>query len=321
MHVVIPDDYQDVVRTLDCFEKLNGFDVTIYSDSVKDVETLATHFQEADALVLIRERTAIREELLARLPHLELICQTGRGIPHIDLDACTRHGVAVAVGGGSPYAPAELTWGLILAATRHIPSEVESMKAGRWQSTPGIGVGLHGRTLGIYGYGNIGWLVAGYGRAFGMRVLVWGRIGSLARARADGYEAAESKAALFQQSDVLSLHIKLNEETRGVVSAADLAQMKLSALLVNTSRAELIEHGALEAALRAGRPGFAAVDVYENEPVIDHPLLRMDNVLCTPHIGYVERDTYESYFSTAFDQLLAFSKGQPVELLNPQVLR
>lgn len=319
MHVVISDDYQNVVRTLDCFEKLNGFDVTIYSDSVKDVETLATRFEEADALVLIRERTAIREALLARLPRLKLICQTGRGIPHIDLEACTRHNVAVAIGGGSPYAPAELTWGLILAATRHIPREVESMKAGRWQST--LGVGLHGRTLGIYGYGNIGSLVAGYGHAFGMRVLVWGRSGSLERARADGYETVESKTALFQQSDVLSLHIKLNDETRGIVMAADLAQMKSSALLVNTSRAELIEHDALEAALRAGRPGFAAVDVYENEPVIDHPLLHMDNALCTPHIGYVERDAYESYFSTAFDQLLAFSNGQPIELLNPQVLR
>jgi D-3-phosphoglycerate dehydrogenase len=317
MRVVIPDDYQNVVRTLDCFEKVSGFDVTIYTDSVKDVATLAARFHDADALVLIRERTAIREELLSHLPSLKLICQTGRGIPHIDLDACTRHGVAVAVGGGSPYAPAELTWGLILAATRHIPREVESMRAGRWQSS--LGVGLHGHTLGIYGFGNIGRLVAGYGRTFGMRVLVWGREGSLERARQDGYESASSKAELFQQSDVLSLHIKLNQETRGIVTAADLAQMKPTALLVNTSRAELIEHGALEAALLAGRPAFAAVDVYESEPVVDHPLLRMNNALCTPHIGYVEREAYESYFGTAFDQLLAFADGQPIEILNPQV--
>lgn len=318
MQIVIPDDYQDAVRTLDCFHKLDGQQVRIYNDSVKDVETLAARFQDAEVLVLIRERTAITEPLLGRLPELKLICQTGRGIPHIDLDACTRHGVAVAVGGGSPYAPAELTWGLVLAATRHIPQEVARMKAGQWQTT--LGMGLHGRTLGIYGYGKLGSLVAGYGRAFGMHVLVWGREGSLARARADGFALAASQEALFRESDVLSLHLKLVEKTRGIVTASDLGMMKPSALLVNASRAGLIEPGVLEAALRTGRPGFAAVDVYEDEPVTDHPLLHMENVVCTPHLGYVEKDGYELYFSTAFDQLLAFSNGNPTGIINPEAL-
>lgn len=318
MNIVIPDDYQDAVRTLDCFRKLDGQQVRIYRDSAKDVETLAERFQDADVLVLIRERTAITAPLLERLPKLKLICQTGRGIPHIHLEACTRHGVAVAVGGGSPYAPAELAWGLVLAAMRHIPQEVARLKAGQWQTT--LGTGLHGRTLGIYGYGKLGSLIAGYGRAFGMHVLVWGREGSLSRARAEGFAHAASREALFRESDVLSLHLKLTGETRGIVTASDLAMMKPSALLVNTSRAGLIEPGALEAALRAGRPGFAAVDVYEDEPVTDHTLLHMDNVVCTPHLGYVEKDSYELYFSTAFDQLLAFFQGNPTGIVNPEAL-
>lgn len=319
MNIVILDDYQDAVRHLDCFSTLAGQKVTIYHDSVKDTDILAERLSDADALVLIRERTAITETLLERLPKLKLICQTGRGMPHIDVAACTRHGVAIAVGGGSPYAPAELTWALVLASVRHIPQEVASMKAGQWQTT--LGTALHGRTLGIFGYGNIGKLVANYGRAFGMRVLVWGREGSLTRAQADGYEAADSKRELFQQSDVLSLHLKLNEETRGIVTINDLVQMKPTALLVNTSRAGLTVPGALEEALRAGRPGFAAVDVYEDEPVKDHPLLHMDNVICTPHLGYVEKDTYESYFATAFNQLRAFVAGTPIDIINPEALR
>lgn len=316
MHIVIPDDYQDAVRSLDCFHNLTNTEhtVTIYHDSVKDVETLATRFQDADVLLLIRERTAITEPLLARLPRLKLICQTGRGIPHIDLDACTRHGVAVAVGSGSPYAPAELTWALVLAAMRHIPQEVASMKAGKWQST--LGVALHSRTLSIFGYGKIGSLVARYGRAFGMNVLIWGREGSRTRAEADGFRIAANKETLFREADVLSVHLKLTQETCGIVTSADLAMMKPSALLVNTSRAELIERGALVGALRAGRPGFAAVDVYESEPVIDDPLLHMENALCTPHIGYVEKDCYESYFGIAFEQVLAFAAGEAIPLLN-----
>jgi D-3-phosphoglycerate dehydrogenase / 2-oxoglutarate reductase len=320
MKIVIPDDYQNAVRHLDSFNKLklSEHQVTIYHDNVKEIETLAKRFQGADALILIRERTAINEPLLALLPDLKLICQTGRGIPHIDLAACTRHGVAVAVGSGASHSTAELTWGLILASMRHIPQEVARLKAGQWQTT--LGTGLHGRTLGILGYGKIGSVVAGYGRAFGMQVLVWGREGSLTCARADGFATAASQRELFRRADVLSLHVKLVKETRGIVTAADLAEMKPSALLVNTSRAELIETHVLVEALKAGRPGSAAVDVYEVEPVKDHPLLHLDNVICTPHLGFVEKDNYELYFETAFDQLLAFAAGRPLEVLNPEVL-
>lgn len=317
MQIVIPDDYQDAVRTLDCFSKLAGHDVTIYNDTRKSIEALTERFKNADALVLIRERTTITDALLKRLPKLKMISQTGRGIPHIDLDACTKHGVAVAVGGGSPYAPAELTWALIMASTRQLMTDVIAMKRGGWQTT--FGVGLRGRTLGIFGYGKIGSIVANYGKAFGMNVLIWGRDGSLNRAAADGFETAASQRDLFARSDVLSLHIKLTAETTAIVTRSDLAAMRTTAHLINTSRAELIEGGALEAALRAGRPGFAVVDVYEDEPVSDHPLLHMDNVICTPHLGYVERDSYELYFAAAFDNLLAYFDGRPVELLNEGV--
>jgi D-3-phosphoglycerate dehydrogenase / 2-oxoglutarate reductase len=318
MKIVIPDDYQDAVRSLDCFATLSGHEVTIYNDTVKDDDSLVKRFAEADVLVLIRERTAISEALLERLPKLRLISQTGRGTPHIDLEACTRHGVAVAVGGGSPQAPAELTWALVLAAMRHIPREVARFKEGTWQTT--LGTGLRGRTLGIYGYGRIGSVVAGYGQAFGMRVLVWGREGSLRRASEAGFETAASKDDLFEQSDVLSLHLKLSAETRGILTPDDLAKMKQTSLLVNTSRAELIEPGALEVALKAGRPGFATVDVYEEEPVKDHPLLHLDNAICTPHLGYVEKDSYEMYFGAAFDEILAFEAGNPEHIINPEAL-
>jgi D-3-phosphoglycerate dehydrogenase / 2-oxoglutarate reductase len=316
--IIIPDDYQQAVQSLNCFHKLNDYDVTVYHDTTKNIDTLVERFYQADALVLIRERTAITEPLLARLPNLKFISQTGKGAAHIDLEACTRHRVAVAVGTGSPYAPAELTWALILAAMRNLPQEIASMKAGYWQTT--LGRGLHGRTLGIFGYGKIGSLVAGYGRAFGMNVLIWGREGSLTRADSDGFETVSSQRELFERSDILSLHIKLSQETRGLVTADDLAVMQPSALLVNTSRAELIAPGALVEALQAGRPGYAAVDVYEAEPVSDHPLLHMDNVMCTPHIGYVEKDSYELYFDAAFDQLLGFAAGNPTNILNSEVL-
>lgn len=317
MNIIIPDDYQDVVRQLNCFDKLAGHDVTIYNNTRKNIEALAARFKDADVLVLIRERTAVTEALLKQLPKLRMISQTGRGVPHIDLDACTRHGVAVAAGGGSPYAPAELTWALIMASTRRLITDVIAMKRGDWQTT--LGVGLRGRTLGIFGYGKIGGIVANYGRAFGMKVLVWGREGSLGRAKADSFEVAGDQQELFARSDVLSLHVKLTAETNGLIRQNDLAIMKTTAHFINTSRAELIEQGVLEAALSAGRPGFAAVDVYENEPVNDHPLLHMDNVICTPHIGYVERDSYELYFAAAFDNLLAYFGGHPVELLNEDV--
>lgn len=314
MKVVVLDDYQDAVRHLDCFSKLDGQQVTIYHDSIKDVAELATRLQDAEVLVLIRERTAITEDLLARLPKLKLISQTGKGTAHIDLAACTRRGVAVVAGGGSPYAPAELTWGLVLAAMRHIPQEVARLKAGQWR--PALGLSLRGRTLGIFGYGQIGSLVASYGRAFGMRVLVWGRTGSLTRAQADGFAIAANQQVLFEQSDVLSLHIKLTAETRGIITAVDLAGMKPTALFVNTSRAGLLEQGVLETALRAGHPGFAALDVYENEPVVNHPLFHMDNVVCTPHLGYIDKDSYELYFSTAFNHVLAFVSGNPINIVN-----
>lgn len=303
MKIVIPDDYQDAVRRLDCFAKLAAHDVTIYNDTVTGTAALAERFREADALVLIRERTAIDDVLLAQLPRLKLIAQTGRGTAHIDMKACERRGIEVAVGTGSPIAPAELTWALVMAAMRFLPQEVASLRAGHWQSH--LGRALRGRTLGVYGYGKIGTLVAGYGRAFGMKVAVFGREGSLARATADGY-ATTSREELFATSDVLSLHLRLTDETEGIVTRADLARMKPDALLVNTSRAELIEPDALVEALRAGRPGFAAVDVYESEPWTTHPLLALDNVICTPHLGYVERDSYELYFGQAFDAINAW---------------
>jgi D-3-phosphoglycerate dehydrogenase / 2-oxoglutarate reductase len=319
MKIVIPDDYQNAVRTLDAFGKLNGHEVTIYNDTVTDIETLAARFQDADALVLIRERTPITADLLARLPNLKFISQTGRTVPHIDLAACTQRGIPVAAGSGSPYAPAELTWALIMAATRNLPQEIASMKAGHWQTT--LGWGLHGRTLGILGYGKIGALVANYGRAFGMRVIAYGREGSQSRAHADGFETVSSQHDLFAQSDVLSAHLKLVNDTRGIITQDDLAAMKSTALFVNTSRAELVVSGALESALQSGRPGFAAVDVYEEEPVRDHALLHMPNVICTPHLGYVEKDSYELYFGTAFDQLLAFFAGHSINILNSEALK
>ena len=319
MKVVVSDDYQGAVATLDCFSRLDGHDVTIYRDTVTDVTALADRFAGAEALVLIRERTRISRDLVERLPALRLIAQTGRGIPHIDLDSCTEHGVAVCVGGGSPIAPAELTWGLILASVRHIPRESSTVRSGGWQTT--IGSELHGKTLGIYGYGGIGALVARYGRAFGMRVVASGREGSAARASADGVETVP-RDALFRNSDVLSLHLKLTDETRGVVTAADLASMKPSALLVNTARSGLIELGALADGLERGRPGLAAVDVFDEEPVPEgDPLVARENALCTPHIGYVTRESYELFFGQAFDHVNAFASGAPTGVVNPDSLR
>lgn len=322
MKISILDDYHDTLRTLACFQKLNGHDVEIWNDQVQDVDTLAERLKETEALVLIRERTQIRGPLLDRLRRLKLISQ--RSVyPHIDIDACTRLGVIVSsnLHASTPsYATAELTWGLVLAAMRQIPQQVAALHAGKWQI--GVGNSLRGKTLGIYGYGRIGSVVAGYGRVFGMRVLAWSSEGSLARARADGYATAESKRRFFEECDVLSLHLRLVKATRGIVSADDLACMKPTALLVNTSRAALIEPGALVQALRKGRPGMAAVDVYEEEPVRDvqHPLLGMSNVVCTPHIGYVTRDEYEVQFSDVFDQIAAYCAGNPVHVVNPEVL-
>jgi D-3-phosphoglycerate dehydrogenase / 2-oxoglutarate reductase len=322
MKISILDDYHDTLRTLACFDKLAGHDVTIWNDHVQDVDALTERLHDTEVLVLIRERTKIRAPLLERLPKLRLISQ--RSVyPHIDIDACTRLGVIVSSSqhpGTPSYATAELTWGLVLAAMRQIPQQMTALKEGKWQI--GVGSTLRGKTLGIFGYGRIGSVVAGYGKAFGMSVSVWAREASLAQARADGYATARSKEAFFEDCDVISLHMRLVEATRGIVTAADLARMKPTALLVNTSRAPLIAPDALVNALRAGRPGMAAVDVYEDEPMRDtsHPLLTMDNVVCTPHIGYVSREEYEVQFTDIFDQITAYAAGTPINVVNPAVL-
>jgi D-3-phosphoglycerate dehydrogenase len=326
--IAVLDDWQDTVRTLACFGKVAEHDVTIWRDHTKDIDALAERLKDAEALALIRERTPIRAPLLERLDRLRLISQMSV-YPHIDVEACTRRGVILstftgssATGAAPPsYATAELTWGLVIAALRRIPHEVAALRAGTWQAHP-IGTGLRGKTLGIYGYGRIGAVVASYGRAFGMRGLVWGRETTREKARADGYTPAASREAFFEESDVLSLHVRLIDATRAMITPADLGRMKPTALLVNTSRAGLIAPGALEAALRAGRPGMAAVDVYEEEPVVGgaHPLLSMDNVVCTPHLGYVERGGLEAQFSTIFDQILAYAAGAPINVVNPEAL-
>jgi D-3-phosphoglycerate dehydrogenase len=322
MNITILDDYQDALRHLACFSKLEGHNVRVWNDHTQDEDVLAERLKDTEILVPIRERTQIRAPLIARLGKLKMISQ--RGVyPHLDVAACTRHGVIVSSDmhpGVPSYATAELTWGLIIAAMRRIPQEMESLKNGAWQST--VGYGLRGRTLGIFGYGRIGSTVAGYGKAFGMKVMVWGRETTLAKARADGFSTAASKQSFFEQCDVVSLHMRLLDGTRGIVNAADLARMKPTALIVNTSRAGLMEAGVLEQALRAGRPGMAALDVFENEPVLtrEHPLFAMSNVVCTPHLGYVEHDALEAQFSASFDQVVAYHAGEPINVVNPEVL-
>jgi D-3-phosphoglycerate dehydrogenase len=322
MKISILDDYHDTLRTLDCFTKLSGHEITIWNDHVQDVDVLAERLRDTEVLVVIRERTEIRAPLLHRLDKLRLISQ--RSVyPHIDIEACTRLGIIVSSSqhpGTPSYATAELTWALVLAAMRQVPQQMSALKAGRWQI--GVGNSLHGKTLGVYGFGRIGNVVAGYGRAFAMNVLVWASEGSRTRARSDGYSVASSKEAFFSECDVISLHMRLVDATRGIVTSSDLARMKPTALLVNTSRAPLIEPGALVAALKAGRPGLAAVDVYEEEPLLDtgHPLFAMPDVVCTPHIGYVTHDEYEVQFSDVFDQIVAYAAGRPGNVVNPQVL-
>ena len=322
MNISILDDYFDTLRTLACFQKLKDHHVQIWNDHVQEIDQLAERLKDTEVLVLIRERTKIQAPLLERLNKLKLISQRSV-FPHIDIDACTRHGVIVSSSqhAGTPcYAAAELTWGLILAAVRQIPQQMASLKAGNWQI--GVGDTLRGKTLGIYGYGRIGSVVAGYGKAFGMKVLAWSNEVARARARADGYATAHSKEEFFKECDVISLHLRLHNATRGIVTAHDLSLMKPTALLVNTSRAPLIEPGALARALQLGRPRMAAVDVYEQEPLVDknYPLLGMKNVVCTPHIGYVTRDEYEVQFAEIFDQIAAFCAGAPINVVNPAVL-
>jgi D-3-phosphoglycerate dehydrogenase / 2-oxoglutarate reductase len=323
VRVSILDDYFDTLRTLRCFDKLAGHEVTVWNDHVLDVDELAGRLGTCEALVLIRERTEIRRPLVERLPHLRLISQ--RSVyPHIDIDACSRLGIVVSsdLHAGAPsYATAELTWGLALAAMRQIPQQVNSLRAGQWQM--GLGHTLRGKTLGIFGYGRIGRVVAGYGKAFGMPVLIWASEPSRAAAAADGFDVASSQEAFFASCDVLSLHVRLNDATRGIVKATDLGCMRPTSLFVNTSRAGLVEPGALVAALASGRPALAAVDVYETEPLVDlsDPLLAMDNVVCTPHIGYVTRDEWELQFADVFEQINAFAAGSPINVVNPEALR
>ena len=332
MNIVILDDYQDAVRKLACASRLEAYAAKVYTNTVKGLGQLSVRLKDADIIVLNRERTHLNRQLIEKLPKLKLIAQTGRAGPHIDLAACTERGIAVAEGVGSPIAPAELTWALIMAAARRLPHYISNLKHGVWQqsglkagSMPvnfGLGTTLKGKTLGILGYGRIGQLVAGYGEAFGMNVLVWGREASRARALVDGFSVPDSREAFFSQSDVISLHLRLTEETRSSVRSDDLAQMKATSLLVNTSRAELIEPDALISGLNRGRPGMAAVDVFESEPILQgHALLRLENCICTPHIGYVEQDSYEMYFGSAFDNVINFIKGTPTNIVNPGALQ
>ncbi|KTT23176.1 D-2-hydroxyacid dehydrogenase family protein [Pseudacidovorax intermedius] len=332
MNIVILDDYQDAVRKLRCASKLDAYTAKVYTNTVKGIGQLSVRLRDADVIVLIRERTQISRQLVDKLPRLKLISQTGRVGGHVDVNACTEYGVAVAEGTGSPLAPAELTWALIMAAMRRLPQYISNLKHGAWQQSglksasmpPNFGLGsvLKGKTLGIWGYGRIGQLVARYGQAFGMQVVIWGREASCERARSDGFQTAPSREALFEMSDVLTLHLRLNDDTRGLVTLEDLSRMKPTSLFVNTSRAELVESDALLAALNRGRPGMAAIDVFESEPPLQgHALLRLENCICTPHIGYVEQESYELYFGQAFDNVVSFIRGNPTNIVNPGALQ
>lgn len=332
MNIVILDDYQDAVRKLNCAAKLDSYPAKVYTNTVKGIGQLSVRLKDADVIVLIRERTHLNRQVIEKLPKLKLIAQTGRVGAHIDVAACTERGIAVAEGVGSSVAPAELTWALLMAAARRIPHYVSHLKHGAWQQSGlksafmpanfGIGSVLKGKTLGIWSYGKVGQLVAGYGRAFGMRVVIWGGDASRERAQADGFEVASSKNDLFEQCDILSIHLRLDRSTQSTISLEDLSKMKTTAVLVNTSRAELIAPEALIAALNRGRPGMAAIDVFESEPILQgHALLRLENCICTPHIGYVEQDSYEQYFGAAFDNVVNFIKGTPTNIINPESLQ
>ncbi len=321
MKIAVIDDYQNAFKTLKCFPKLSGHEVSIFTDPETDIRRLAERLKDADAIVLTQQRTAFPRTLIEKLPKLKLIGQTGRAATHVDLQACTEQGIVVSAGGaGNSNATAELTWGLILSALRNLPFEVKRLKEGNWQST--LGLGVKGKTLGLYAYGKIGSIVAGVGKAFGARVLCWGREGSTGRAKAAGFDVAKSREDFFAEADIVSLHLPLNKDTRGIVTRDDLARMKPTALIVNASRAGLIADGALVEALKAGRPGMAAVDVYEQEPVLGggHALLKMDNVTCTPHLGYVTRESYEEYYAVVVDDLVSFAAGKPSNVLNPEAL-
>ena len=332
MNIIILDDYQDVVRKLNCSNKLEAYPAKVFTNTIKGVGQLSVRLKDAEILVLIRERTHITRQLIEKLPKLKMISQTGKIGSHVEVTACTERGIVVAEGAGSPVAPAEMTWALIMAAMRRLPQYINNLKHGAWQQSGlkssamptnfALGQVLKGKTLGIWGYGKIGQLLAGYGKAFGMRVLLWGSEASRALAVEHGFEAAASREEFFTQSDILSLHLRLNDSTRGIVTLADLQVMKTTALLVNTSRAELLAPDALIAGLNRGRPGMAAIDVFESEPILQgHALLRLENCICTPHIGYVEQESYELYFGTAFDNVVNFIKGIPTNIVNPGALQ
>ena len=332
MNIIILDDYQDVVRKLNCSNKLEAYPAKVFTNTIKGVGQLSVRLKDAEILVLIRERTHITRQLIEKLPKLKMISQTGKIGSHVDVTACTERGIVVAEGAGSPVAPAEMTWALIMAAMRRLPQYINNLKHGAWQqsglkssampSNFALGQVLKGKTLGIWGYGKIGQLLAGYGKAFGMRVLLWGSEASRALAVEHGFEAAATREEFFTQSDILSLHLRLNDSTRGIVTLADLQVMKTTALLVNTSRAELLAPDALIAGLNRGRPGMAAIDVFESEPILQgHALLRLENCICTPHIGYDEQESYELYFGTAFDTVVNFIKGIPTNIVNPGALQ
>jgi D-3-phosphoglycerate dehydrogenase / 2-oxoglutarate reductase len=321
MKIAVIDDYQDAFRKLACYAKLGGHEVVVFQDTEKDPAKLAERLKDADVVLLTQQRSSFPRAVVERLPKLKLISQTGGNIAHIDKAACTDHGVLISgAGRGNPNPTAELTWGLILSALRSIPYEVQRLKEGHWQST--LGDCVQGKTLGVYAFGKIGSVVAKVGKAFDMRVICFGREGSTVRAREAGFEVAGSREEFFSSADVLTLHLPLNAETRGIVKGADLARMKPTALIVNTSRAPLIEEGALVESLKQGRPGRAAVDVYEDEPILgaNHPLVKMRGVVCTPHLGYVETENYSSIYSTAVDNIVAFIGGRPINVLNPEVL-
>jgi D-3-phosphoglycerate dehydrogenase len=320
MKIAVIDDYANAFKTLKCFPKLAGHEVVIFTDTANDVASLAAKLKDADAVLLTQQRSYFPRELIAQLPKLKLIGQTGRAATHVDLEACTEKGIVVSAGGsGNPNATAELTWGLILSSLRNLPREVTALKNGGWQSTAGTGV--NGKTIGIYAYGKIGSIVAAVGKGFGARVICWGREGSTGRAKAAGFEIAKSREEFFADADIISLHLPLNKDTRGIVTKDDLARMKATALIVNASRSGLIAKGALADALKAGRPGFAAVDVYDKEPVgADEPLIKMDNVTCTPHLGYCTRESYEEYYAVVVDDIVSFAAGKPSHVLNPDAL-
>ena len=318
MKIAVIDDYQDAFRQTPAFERLEGHDVKVFTDTEKDPVKLAERLKDFDAVVLTQQRSLFKRETIERLPNLKLISQTGRNAYHIDLAACEEKGITVSAGGGGSPAPtAELTWALILAHLRHIPEEVQRMKEGKWQAT--LGIGLKGKTLGVYAYGRIGSIVAQVGRAFGMNVVCYGREGSTTQAREAGFEATQDRESFFSNSDIVTIHLPLNKDTRGIVTAEDLGRMKPTALLVNTSRAPIVAEGALAEALKKGRPGGAAIDVYESEPVVnrEHPLVGLPNVTCTPHLGYAEAGNYQAIYTTAIEQIIAFTEGKPINVAKP----